>query len=81
MLVRSTQKHVDQIRDGESFPYAREIYKPFGQLAKVLTWCRTELDGDWRWQLVRTSTDREPGRYIFYFDTERDLFAFTLQWA
>ena len=81
MLVRSTQKHVDQIRDGESFPYAREIHRPFGQLDNVLTWCRTELDGDWRWQLVRTSTDREPGRYIFYFDTERDLFAFTLQWA
>lgn len=81
MKVASPKKHVDQIRDGESFAYAREIHKPFGHLDNVLTWCRTELDGDWRWQLVRTSTDREPGRYIFYFDKERDLFAFTMQWA
>ena len=80
MKVISPQKHVDQIRDGESFAYAKEVYKPFGQLDRVLEWCRSELSGDWRWQLVRTSTDREPGRYIFYFDLERDLFAFTLQW-
>jgi len=80
MIVQSPQKHVDQIRDGESFNYAKEIYKPFGQLDNVLAWCKTELDGDWRWQLVRTSTDREPGRYIFYFDSERDCFAFTLRW-
>ena len=81
MLVRSSEQHVDQIRDGLSFPYAREVHKPYGQLDNVLAWCRTELASDWRWQLIRTSTDREPGRYIFYFDAERDYFAFTLQWS
>lgn len=81
LLMRSSEKHVDQYRDGPSFSYAKEVHKPFGQLDHILAWCKTELEGDWRWQLVRTSTDREPGRYIFYFDTQRDCVAFTLQWA
>lgn len=69
------------IRDGESFRYAKEIAKPFGELDRVLAWCRTELIDQWRWQLIRTSTDREPGRYCFYFDLERDYVAFLLHWA
>jgi hypothetical protein len=69
-----------EIRLGDSFNYAREINKPFGELDRVLAWCKTELVGEWRWQLVDVSTDRRPGRYIFYFDSERDYFAFTLYW-
>jgi hypothetical protein len=68
-------------RNRESFLYAREIAKPFGELDRVIDWCKTEIVGDWRWQLVDVSSDRRPGRYIFYFDTERDFFAFTLQWS
>jgi hypothetical protein len=69
-----------EIRLGDSFNYAREIRKPFGELDRVLAWCKTELTGEWRWQLVDVSTDQRPGRYIFYFDSERDHFAFTLYW-
>jgi len=69
-----------QIREKESFAYAKEIAKPFGHLDAVIEWCRSELVGDWRWQLIKTSTDREPGRYIFYFDSDRDCCAFTLKW-
>jgi len=68
-------------RAQESFPYSREIAKPFGKLDHVLDWCKTELIGDWRWQLVDVSSDTRPGRYVFYFDTERDFFAFVLQWS
>lgn len=68
-------------RTRESFSYSQEITKPFGSLDRVLDWCKTELTGDWRWQLIDVSTDRRPGRYIFYFDLERDFFAFTLQWS
>ena len=68
-------------RKRESFRYSREIAKPFGKLDHVLDWCKTELVGDWRWQLVDVSSDSRPGRYIFYFDLERDFFAFTLQWS
>ena len=69
-----------EIRLGNSFNYAREIRKPFGELDRVLAWCKTELTGEWRWQLIDVSTDKRPGRYIFYFDSERDYFAFTLYW-
>lgn len=68
-------------RSRESFLYTREITKPFGELDRVLAWSKTELVGDWRWQLIDVSSDHRPGRYIFYFDLERDFFAFTLQWA
>jgi hypothetical protein len=72
---------ITEIRQSESFRYAKEIVKPFGQLDSVLEWCQSALNDEWRWQLIRTSTDREPGRYIFYFDSERDYFAFLLKWS
>jgi hypothetical protein len=75
------EERVIDSRNRESFLYSREITKPFGELDRVIDWCKTELVGDWRWQLVDVSSDRRPGRYVFYFDSERDFFAFTLQWA
>lgn len=68
-------------RERESFSYAKEISKPFGILEQVLDWCKSELVEDWRWQLVDISSDARPGRYIFYFDNERDYLAFLLKWA
>jgi hypothetical protein len=79
-VIKLKQPPDYQIRDKESFRYAREIAKPFGQLDGILDWCKSELRDDWRWQLVDMSTDQRPGRYIFYFDSERDYFAFTLYW-
>ena len=78
--MKQTHEPLFEIRLGDSFNYAREINKPFGELDRVLAWCKTELTGEWRWQLVDVSTDKRPGRYIFYFDLERDYFAFTLYW-
>jgi hypothetical protein len=69
------------IRLGESFSHAREIARPFGQIDRIIEWCKTELVGDWRWQVVTTSSDRAPGRYIFYFDSDRDAAAFALFWS
>ena len=69
------------IRLGESFNHAREIARPFGQVDGIIEWCKTELVGDWRWQVVTTSSDRAPGRYIFYFDSDRDAAAFALFWS
>lgn len=70
-----------QIREKESFGYAREIAKPFGQIDYIITWCKAELEGDWRWHLLEGSSDIRPGRYVFYFDSERDACAFALKWA
>ena len=68
-------------RLGESFDHAQEITRPFGQIDRIIEWCKTELIGDWRWQVVTTSSDRAPGRYIFYFDSDRDAAAFALFWS
>jgi len=80
MLMKQHQP-IGTIRLGESFDYAREIARPFGQIDRVIEWCKTELTGDWRWQVVTSSSDRAPGRYIFYFDSDRDAAAFALFWS
>jgi hypothetical protein len=72
---------VDWIRNRDSFHYAREIEKPFGVIENVLNWCKSELRGDWRWQLLQTSSDLKPGRYCFFFDDEKDYCAFLMKWA
>jgi hypothetical protein len=68
-------------RDRASFNYAHEIIKPFGQIEQVIDWCKNELIDEWRWQLVEISSNRRPGRYIFYFDSERDCLAFVMKWS
>lgn len=69
------------IRDRDSFNHAREIIKPFGVIEHVLNWCKSELQEEWRWQLLEISSDIKPGRYCFYFDDERDYLAFLMKWA
>lgn len=68
-------------RNKESFNFAREIHRPYGHLDAVLQWCKSELQEDWRWQMVEMSYGTQPGRYIFYFDGERDCVAFALKWG
>ena len=50
------------IRDKESFNHAQEINKPFGTIESILDWCKKELVGDWRWQLIDVSGTTRPGR-------------------
>jgi hypothetical protein len=69
-----------QIRDRESFAYAKEIAKPFGGVDRVIAWCKTEMQHEWRWQVVEMSSDQRPGRYLFYFDSDQDCCAFALKW-
>lgn len=71
----------EQYRNETSFQFHREITRPFGDLDAVLAWCKVELQGDWRWQLIELSTLDRPGTYKFYFDSERDCVAFVLQWS
>jgi hypothetical protein len=72
---------MDFMRDRDSFDHAQEIIKPFGVIEHVLNWCKSELPGQWRWQLVEMSSQVKPGRYIFYFDSERDYLAFLMKWS
>jgi hypothetical protein len=77
-LLKSPMQYV---RDKDSFNYAEEIVKEFGVLEHVLDWCKQELTADWRWQLIEVSSDRRPGRYCFFFDSERDYLAFVMKWS
>ena len=69
------------VREKDSFSHAWEIQKPFGIIETVLNWCKNELTGEWRWQLIEISSDKKPGRYCFYFDSERDYLAFMMKWS
>jgi hypothetical protein len=72
---------MDWMRDKNSFDHAHEIVKPFGVIEHVLNWCKVELRGEWRWQLLEMSSDIKPGRYCFFFDDERDYLAFLMKWS
>lgn len=67
------------IRPAESFDYTMRLERPWGWLDQAIAWCKTEMTGEWRWQIVSMSSDQRPGDYIFYFDTHRDYFTFCLK--
>ena len=74
--------HTDySTRDKDSFNHAYELTKPYGHIDDILVWAKSELAGEWRWQLAELSSSHRPGRYIFYFDSERDYLAFVLKWS
>jgi len=68
------------IQSGESFDHAVEINKAYKCLEPVLDWCKSECKPGWKWQLVNTSSDVRDGRYIFFFNDEKDYLAFCLKW-
>ena len=72
---------MEYMRDKNSFRHAQEISKEFGVLESVLDWCKEELSAEWRWQLIEVSSDHRPGRYCFFFDSERDYLAFVMKWS
>jgi len=63
------------------FSHAHRLDKPYGVIEPMLNWCRHELQGEWRWQLIAMSQPDQPGDYAFYFDQERDYLAFVMKWA
>ena len=77
-LLKSPMQY---IRNKDSFRHAQEISKEFGVLELVLDWCKEELSAEWRWQLIEVSSDHRPGRYCFFFDSERDYLAFVMKWS
>jgi hypothetical protein len=66
-------------RTKDSFKYSVCLTRPWGWLDDAIAWSKTELINEWRWYIERASTDQLPGIYIFYFDTDRDYFAFTMK--
>ena len=82
LQTRSHDSMLRQVdfRTEESFAYICEVQKPFGAIDTIINWCKSELQDDWRWQLIDVSSDQRPGRYMFYFDNNKDYFAFVLKW-
>ena len=78
---RALEENGYHVRERESFRHAQEVIKPCGVLDDIIAWCKSECKQDWRWQLIDMSTDIKPGRYIFYFDSEQDYFAFYMKWS
>lgn len=68
------------VRPQDSFAHAAEIRKSYGVLDTVIDWCKENLSGEWRWQMVQPSSLNSPGRYIFYFDSDQDYCVFLLKW-
>ena len=81
VLAKRSKTFSFELRAAESFQHSRKISKPFGALDTVIDWCKSECTGEWRWELVAVSSDISPGQYIFYFDSDRDCAAFSLQWC
>jgi len=70
-----------ETRQANSFNFSREIVKPYGSMDGIVDWCKHELVNEWGWAIIEYSNDLTPGRYIFYFDSDRDACAFTLTWS
>lgn len=68
-------------RKASSFSYYVNVHLPWARLDTAINWCNDECTGDWRWQLIAASSEKRDGQYIFYFDEDRDYFAFTLKWG
>jgi hypothetical protein len=80
-LIKRPKTFSFEIRQADSFRHSIELTKSFGSLDYILDWAKAELRDEWRWQVIRTSSDRDPGRYTFYFDSESDYLAFVMKFA
>ena len=63
------------------WPHSQTVDKPWGHLEPMLNWCKCQLEHEWRWQLLVSSDGNLPGRYIFYFQSDKDHTAFMLKWC
>ena len=76
-----TADTVTPARSADSFKHTKAVYLPMGVLDSVLAWCKMELTDTWRWQLIELSASTLPGKYVFYFDSDRDFCAFAIKWC
>ena len=68
-------------RPADTFRHHVECKRAYGSLMVVVDWCKQECQGDWRWAVRDMPADQLLGIYDFYFDSDSDAVAFSLQWA
>lgn len=64
-------------------PYSGIITEKFGDLGKVLEWCRLNCNGKFRWLSVDLPNydNNKNGTYEFFFTDKNDHLLFMLHWA
>lgn len=59
------------------------VYIPFGNLGKIMDWCREHCRGDWNVSYqpdLFSDTNVCSDFYQFWFDDDHDVTAFSLRW-
>lgn len=58
--------------------YKADIQLAYGELGKVVEWCRNNCVSEWKFHEHHNTEDSWKPEYTFYFENERDFVAFTL---
>lgn len=53
-----------------------KIHVKYGELTSLIQWCSRNCSGEWAYEVLGTAGS-SAGEYTFYFEDEKDLFAFT----
>lgn len=56
------------------------VYIPFGNLGRIMEWCREHCSGDWHITNCQADFFRPDDLYEFEFSDDRDVIAFSLHW-
>ena len=75
------KQYTDLIKTGEGFEYALEIQRPAGEIDAIYDWCKANFEEGWRWQILRSSSKSDNGRYIFFFHNRSDYLTFVLKYG
>lgn len=54
-----------------------EIKLKYGELSPVINWCQRNCIGNWSYD-IKLPPGNEKGEYLFYFENDKDLTAFTI---
>jgi hypothetical protein len=71
---------IETFSEKSLFPFEAQAHRPFGSLEDTLKWCRSNIAGEWRWN-VETWDDNQGATYNFYFMDEFDCLTFTMRWS
>lgn len=56
--------------------YKTEINIKYGELTNVVSWCKTNIEGQWAFE--ESQYNLAAGSWNFYFENEKDLVKFLL---
>jgi len=57
--------------------YKAEIGIMFGNLSVMIDWCQQHCESNWCYD-IKDLAGKNPGQYVFFFESEKDLVNFIL---